>query len=74
MANDAEDTLDYQAVINQEEQYSLWPAGREIPLGWQAVGPRGPKQECLAWIREVWTDMRPLSLRKEMDARAEQSA
>jgi MbtH protein len=57
----------YQVVINQEEQYSIWPADREPPFGWSAVGKTGTKQECVAYIREIWTDMRPRSLREEMD-------
>jgi MbtH protein len=65
-SNDREDTTIYQVVVNHEEQYSIWPADRELPLGWTAVGKQGPKAECLAHIEEVWTDMRPLSLRKKM--------
>jgi MbtH protein len=61
-----EDTTIYTVVVNHEEQYSIWPADRELPLGWTAVGKQGPKAECLAYIEEVWTDMRPLSLRKKM--------
>jgi MbtH protein len=57
----------YQVVINHEEQYSIWPADREIPLGWKAVGKEGLRSECLDYIEEVWTDMRPLSLRKQME-------
>jgi len=52
--------------VNHEEQYSIWPADRDNPLGWQDVGKSGPKAECLAYIKEVWTDMRPLSLRRKM--------
>ena len=63
-----EDTRDYDVVMNHEEQYSIWPAGREIPAGWSNVGKRGKKAECLEYIKEVWVDMRPLSLRKKMDA------
>ncbi|MCB9717997.1 MAG: MbtH family protein [Myxococcales bacterium] len=59
-----EDTRTYTVVINDEEQYSIWLADREIPDGWRAVGRTGPKAECLSYIEEVWTDMRPLSLRK----------
>ena len=59
----------YQVVMNHEEQYSIWPEGKKIPDGWKAVGKQGPKDECLSYIREVWTDMRPLSLRKAMDAK-----
>ncbi|HEX6076508.1 MAG TPA: MbtH family protein [Micromonosporaceae bacterium] len=51
-------------VVNHEEQYSIWPVGREIPTGWRAVGVEGGKQECLAHIAEVWTDLRPLSARR----------
>jgi MbtH protein len=65
--DEREDTTIYQVVVNHEEQYSLWPADRELALGWRAVGKQGPKDECLAYIKEVWTDMRPLSLRKKME-------
>jgi MbtH protein len=64
--NDEEDTTIYMAVVNHEEQYSIWPADRELPLGWHNAGKTGTKQEVLAWIEAVWTDMRPLSLRKKM--------
>ena len=66
-AEERDDTTTYQVVMNHEEQYSIWPADRDLPLGWTAVGKSGPKTECLAYIKEVWTDMRPLSLRKQMD-------
>lgn len=56
----------YDVVINHEEHYSIWPAGREIPNGWSATGFSGTKEECLAHIKEVWTDMRPKSLRDRM--------
>jgi MbtH protein len=65
--NEEEDTTIYRAVVNHEEQYSIWPADRELPLGWSDAGKTGTKQEVLAWIEEVWTDMRPLSLRKKME-------
>jgi len=54
----------YKVVVNEEEQYSIWPAQSDNPLGWTDVGKSGLKQECLDYIKEVWTDMRPLSLRK----------
>ena len=57
----------FTVVVNHEEQYSIWPEDREIPAGWNAVGKTGPKKECLDYIEEVWTDMRPLSLRRAMD-------
>ena len=61
-----EDIRNYKVVVNHEEQYSIWFADREAPLGWREVGKSGRKEECLAYIKEVWTDMRPLSLRKKM--------
>lgn len=65
--SDREDTTVYKVVVNHEEQYSIWPEYKAIPLGWQDVGKAGPKAECLAYIKDVWTDMRPLSLRKKME-------
>ena len=65
--DEKEDTRQYKVVVNHEEQYSIWFADREPPLGWGEVGKRGLKDECLAYIKEVWTDMRPLSLRKHME-------
>lgn len=59
-------TVTYLVVINHEEQYSIWPDFKEMPAGWRAVGKSGSKDECLSYINEVWTDMRPLSLRKQM--------
>lgn len=58
-------------VVNDEEQYSIWPQGRQAPPGWREAGMTGTKAECLAFINEVWTDMRPLSLRKKLDGQAE---
>lgn len=66
MSETTEDGRQYHVVVNDEEQYSIWPAEREVPLGWRQAGFTGPKQACLAHIEEVWTDMRPLSLRKKM--------
>jgi MbtH protein len=68
MADEMEDTVEYKVVVNHEEQYSIWPAQRENALGWRDAGTAGSKQICLAYIKEVWTDMRPLSLRKKMEA------
>jgi uncharacterized protein YbdZ (MbtH family) len=62
-----EDTTIYKVVMNQEEQYSIWPDYKEVPRGWKHVGKTGTKAECLAHIKEVWTDMKPLSLRKRME-------
>ena len=66
--DDSEDTAIYKVVVNHEEQYSIWPAGRNNPLGWADAGKSGSKAECLAYIQTVWTDLRPLSLRKQMQA------
>jgi MbtH protein len=63
-----EETRQYKAVVNHEEQYSIWPADRDLPLGWNYAGKMGTKLECLDFIKEAWTDMRPLSLRKQMEA------
>jgi MbtH protein len=68
--DEQEDTRTYKVVVNHEEQYSIWPADRENPLGWNDSGPSGSKPECLSYIEQVWTDMRPLSLRKQMEAAA----
>ena len=71
MADDErEDQTIYNVVVNHEEQYSIWPTYKEIPLGWKEAGKSGTKQECLDYIKEVWTDMRPLSLRKKMEEAA----
>lgn len=66
--DEQEDEAVYKVVVNQEEQYSIWPVDRDNPLGWTDAGKVGLKQDCLVYITQVWTDMRPLSLRKQMDA------
>jgi len=73
VAEDEEDDRIYKVVVNHEEQYSIWFADREPPAGWREVGKEGRKDECLAYINEVWTDMRPLSLRKQMEEAAKSS-
>lgn len=66
MQTDArEDTRTYIVLVNHEEQYSLWLGDREIPPGWSAVGTPGSKDACLAYVQRVWTDMTPLSLRRD---------
>ncbi|WP_017718167.1 MbtH family protein [Kamptonema formosum] len=65
--DDNQDTTIYKVVVNEEEPYSIWPADRENALGWKDAGKTGTKEECLAYINEVWADMRPLSLRKQME-------
>src|SRR5262245_18281528 len=68
MRDDEQDPFDtYTVVINHEEQYSIWPVGKTMPSGWQPAGKEGPKQECLDYINTIWTDMRPASLRKQME-------
>lgn len=66
----AEDDTHFSVVMNHEEQYSIWPEDREIPEGWTAVVKGKTRDDALAYIEEVWTDMRPLSLRRAMDAAA----
>jgi len=65
---DSDDKTLYKVVLNDEEQYSIWPADRENAPGWHDAGKSGTKDVCLAHIKEVWTDMRPASLRRQMDA------
>jgi MbtH protein len=62
----SENEARYVAVVNDEEQYSIWPAHRSVPAGWHETGVAGSKQECLDHIEKVWTDMRPKSLRERM--------
>jgi MbtH protein len=64
--NDQDDSTIYKVVVNHEQQYSIYPAERANPLGWNDTGKTGLKSECLAYIKDVWTDMRPLSLRLRM--------
>jgi len=66
MSDEEADTLVYRVVVNHEEQYSILPVDRENPLGWRDAGKGGTKAECLSYIKEVWTDMRPLSLRQRL--------
>jgi MbtH protein len=68
VSEDDADGTTYTVVVNHEEQYSIWPAGRELPTGWTEVGVTGPKRDCLDHVENVWTDMRPLSLRLAMAA------
>jgi MbtH protein len=62
----AQDSLPYAVVVNDEQQYSIWPTGRDLPAGWRPDGCTGTEDECLAHIEETWTDMRPASLRRWM--------
>lgn len=68
LENEREDTRTYVVVVNHEEQYSIWFAERPLPLGWRSCETTGTKQECLNHIKEVWTDMRPLSVRQRMES------
>jgi MbtH protein len=63
---DTEDT--YKVVLNDEEQYAIWPDGRATPPGWRDAGRSGSKAQCLAYVKEAWTDLRPRSLRERMAA------
>jgi MbtH protein len=62
-----DDNAKYMILRNDEEQYSLWLAGQDVPAGWYKMGKEGSKEECTAYVDEVWTDMRPRSLREQMD-------
>lgn len=64
----------YKVVVNHEEQYAIWPQDRENALGWKDEGTSGTKEECMTHIKEVWTDMRPLSLRQKMEEAARNNA
>jgi MbtH protein len=64
VSDEEDDAIVYSVVINHEEQYSLWPSHKTLPSGWRAVGKEGTKSVCLKYIDEVWTDMRPASLRR----------
>lgn len=68
-SQDTGDEIEYRVVVNHEEQYSIWPVHRDLPLGWVETGKRGAKSKCLNHIEQTWTDMRPLSVRREMQAR-----
>lgn len=70
MTEEGHDTTVYKVVVNHEEQYSIWPAHRDNPPGWSDEGTTGTKEHCLLRIEKVWTDMRPLSLRRKMEAQA----
>jgi MbtH protein len=69
-SDEQDDSTTYDVVVNHEEQYSIWPSHRRLPDGWRQAGKSGLKSECLDYINQVWTDMRPLSLRKHMSAHA----
>ena len=72
--DEREDERIYKVVVNHEEQYSIWPADRENALGWSDAGKSGTKGECLAYVKEVWTDMKPTSLRKKMEEMERESS
>ncbi|WP_328380552.1 MbtH family NRPS accessory protein (plasmid) [Streptomyces sp. NBC_00440] len=70
MADELTDGPVYRVVLNDEDQHSIWWADRDLPAGWRDEGSRGSREQCLAHIDQVWTDMRPLSLRRRMEQRA----
>ncbi len=65
--NEEDDVRPYRVVVNDEEQFSIWLCDRELPLGWRPIGPDGTKAQCLAYIEQVWRDMRPLSVRESLE-------
>jgi MbtH protein len=68
--SDREDGTMYRVVVNHEEQYSIWPVERENAPGWRDAGKSGTREECLAAIEEMWSDMCPLSLRRQRESSA----
>ena len=68
MTTETNDGIQYLVVVNHEEQYTIWAADRELPLGWKSIGDPRSKADCLQYIEENWTDMRPLSLRQKMES------
>jgi MbtH protein len=74
MEAEADDQVTYRVVVNHEQQYSIWPADRPPPTGWKDAGRTGAKSVCLEYVTEVWSDMRPLSLRRKLEAAATSSA
>ncbi|MGW4976843.1 MbtH family protein [Streptomyces mirabilis] len=68
MSEQHESAITHRVVLNDEEQYSIWWADRDLPAGWHAEGTEGTREECLTHIERIWTDMRPASLRRRMDA------
>ena len=74
MSADEQYVQQYYVVVNHEEQYSIWMSGKALPLGWQVAYGPALKDDCLAKIKELWTDMRPLSLRKKMAEQAQQES
>jgi MbtH protein len=67
MTGEERDDRDYTAVVNDEEQYSMWLADRKPPAGWRRTGEVGSKADCLAFIEKVWVDMRPRSVRRDTE-------
>jgi MbtH protein len=67
MRNDDDKNELFMILVNEEEQYSFWPKGMTVPKGWRATGTEGTRDECGTYVKSVWTDMRPLSLRKQMN-------
>ncbi|HEY6542003.1 MAG TPA: MbtH family protein [Ktedonobacteraceae bacterium] len=67
-SDDKEDQTTYKVVVNHEEQYSIWPAERKNASGWREAGKSGSKEECLTYIQQTWTDMRLLSIRRQIES------
>jgi MbtH protein len=67
MTNPFEDAEgSYKVLVNDEGQHSLWPEYVEVPPGWQVAFGEAGRQECLDYVEENWTDMRPKSLIRAM--------
>ena len=59
---------EFTVLINHEAQYGIWPADKPVPEKWRAVGVTGSRDDCLAFVRREWTDMRPLSVRQRLES------
>jgi len=62
------ENIKFCVVVNNEDQYSIWPCDKDLPLGWEKTGAEGTEKICLDYIEKVWTDMRPRSLKNAMKA------
>ena len=61
-----DETGSFFVLVNDEDQYSLWPTFAAVPAGWRVVFGESTRADCLSYVEENWTDMRPRSLREAM--------
>jgi MbtH protein len=65
-----DEDANYFVLINDEGQHSLWPVFADVPDGWEIIFGEDKRQACLDFIEKNWTDMRPKSLIRQMEADA----